>query len=68
MAAKLPNFLRLVRNSANLGHVESKMGINGREAAKILKISNKLCKSSAFSIEMGGGGILQYPPGYAPGR
>ena len=53
MAAKLPTILRSDINSENLGHFESHMCMNGRKAADILKISNKLCKLRAFWIKMG---------------
>ena len=56
MAAKRAKFFRLVINGANLGHFEAEVGINGREAANVLKINNKLFKSRAFWIEMGRGG------------
>ena len=46
-------FFILVINGVNLGTFESNMGVKSREAAEILKIRNKLCKSRAFWIEMG---------------
>ena len=50
MAAKRPKLLRLgMVNDANLGHFESKMGINGHKKEHNLKIRQKLGKFKALS-------------------